>query len=91
MAQLDGNLWEFNLAKVVVVDVSDDYRLMQKPMPSEFYPVVAEHWVPAYNVDKEIATGSLNQGYAYDWHEGPQGETGAWYVGVVRDGLAQES
>lgn len=75
------------MAKVVVVDVSDDYRLMQKPMPSEFYPVVAEHWVPAYRVKQQIVEGSLIEGYAYDWHEGPVREQEPWYIGVVREGV----
>ena len=29
MAELMGNLWELNLVRVVFIDVSDDYRLMQ--------------------------------------------------------------
>ncbi|HWD37309.1 MAG TPA: hypothetical protein VG944_00540 [Fimbriimonas sp.] len=88
MAQIEGNLWEYNLAKVVFVDVSDDYRLMQPPMPSGFYPVVKEAWLPRHNLSHTLAREPLVQGYLYDWHEIGDGERGSWYVGVVAAELA---
>jgi hypothetical protein len=90
MAELCGNLWEWNLTKVVVVDVSDDYRLMLTPMPGEFYPVVTELWLPRHNLAKALQSRELVQGYLYDWHETPPGEGGNWYVGVVQESLARE-
>lgn len=83
MANLDGNLWEFNMARVVIVDVTDDYRLMQPPLPSSFYPVLEEIWLPLHNLERNLARKSLLTGYLYDWHEGPGEDTEAWYVGVV--------
>ena len=90
MAEIHGNLWEFNLAKVVVVDVTDDYRLMQPPMPSDFYPVVSELWLPAYDLVNLFAKGDLVTGYLYDWHERPVDQGGNWYVGVVQADLTRE-
>jgi len=90
MAQLYGNLWEFNLAKVVIVDVTDDYKLMQPPMPSDFYPVLMETWLPRHNLSRQLPASTLVQGYLYDWHETPDNADGAWYVGVVMADLAQE-
>jgi hypothetical protein len=83
MAELQGRLWEFNLARVVIVDVTDDYRLMQPPMPSDFYPVIGELWLPAYNLAAHLAKADLVGGYLYDWHERPAEECGQWYVGMV--------
>lgn len=88
MATMCGNLWEFNLTKVVVVDVSDDYKLMQPPMPSDFYPVLAEMWLPTHNLLESLPTASLMDGYLYDWYETPESEGGRWYVGVVHQDLA---
>ncbi|MBN9503430.1 MAG: hypothetical protein BGO01_04225 [Armatimonadetes bacterium 55-13] len=90
MAQLIGNLWEYNLAKVVIVDVTDDYKLMQPPMPSDFYPVLMETWLPRHNLSQHLPGTNLVQGYLYDWHETPDNEDGAWYVGVVMADLANE-
>jgi len=87
MAEQFGNLWEYNLAKIVIVDVSDDYRLMQPPMPCDFYPVLQEIWLPRYAVQTGLARKSLVDGYLYDWHESPDYEGGAWYVGVVSEEL----
>lgn len=87
MATLDGNLWEYNLARVVVVDVSDDYRLMQPPLPSECYPVLAEMWVPCLNLARRLPKMCLVDGYLYDWHESPDSTPQTWYVGVVSDTL----
>lgn len=82
MAVLDGDLWEHNLARVFVVDVTDDYLLMKPPLPSECYPVLASLWVPRYLLQNRIAEISLVDGYLYDWHEA-SGVDGPWYVGVV--------
>lgn len=90
MAEIHGSLWQFNLAKVVIVDVSDDYRLMQPPMPSDFYPVVCEMWLPKYNLTHQLSSMGLINGYLYDWHERPENECGDWYVGVVDAQLTQE-
>ncbi len=88
MARLAGNLWDYNLTRVVVVDVSDDYRLMQPPMPSDFYPVLCETWMPRHNLSLKLPYEDLVTGYLYDWHETPEGENGKWFVGVVREELA---
>lgn len=87
MAELLGNLWEFNLCKIIVVDVTDDYRLMQPPMPSDFYPVLQEVWLPRHNLSQSLPDNSLVAGYLYDWHETPEKEGGHWYVGVVQEEL----
>lgn len=83
MAVIDGNLWEHNLARVVVVDVTDDYRLMKPPLPSDCYPVLAELMVPKTMLMGRISDIRLVDGYLYDWHEQKGGEAGIWYVGVV--------
>jgi hypothetical protein len=90
LAQLAGNLWEYNLVRVIVVDVSDDYRLMQSPMPSEFYPVLEEKWLPRHNLGWALPNESLVNGYLYDWHQTPDFEGGDWYVGVVSEALTNE-
>jgi hypothetical protein len=90
VATLDGNLWEFNFAKVKIVDVSDDYRFMQPPMPSDFYPVLQELWLPKHELDRLLAREELLTGYLYDWHEGPGNGLGEWTVGVVNAQLASE-
>jgi len=91
MATLHGNLWEHNLAKIIVVDVTDDYRLMQPPMPSDLYPIVKEIWLPSHNLTDMLPTASLADGYLYDWHETPEFEGGHWYVGVVREEMTVET
>ncbi len=88
MATIGQDLWQYNLAKVIVVDVSDDYRLMQPPMPSDFYPVLTETWLPRHNLSTWLAQESLVNGYLYDWHESPHSEEEPWYVGVVDQALA---
>lgn len=90
MAEIDGNLWEYNLVKVLIIDVSDDYRLMASPMPSEFYPVLQEQWVPALHIDRHLAKEELFEGYLYDWHEKAPQAGGEWYVGVVNAALAND-
>ncbi|MGV3617630.1 MAG: hypothetical protein ACO1SV_20080 [Fimbriimonas sp.] len=91
MAEIFGNLWEHNLCRVVIVDVSDDYRLMQPPMPSDYYPVLREVWLPRYLLSQKLSSGSLVNGYLYDWHETAEAREGCWYVGVVSEDLAQAS
>jgi hypothetical protein len=91
VADILGNLWEHNLCRVVIVDVSDDYRLMQPPMPSDFYPVLREVWLPRHLLSKKLPTESLVHGYLYDWHESGDNRNGCWYVGVVAEDLAQTS
>lgn len=88
MANLAGNLWEYNMAKVIVVDVTDDYRLMQQPMPSDFYPVLREVWLPKHSLSSSLMSAELIDGYLYDWHETPESDLGSWYVGVVDRKLA---
>jgi hypothetical protein len=88
MAQLAGNLWEYNLAKVVVIDVSEDYRLLQSPMPNGFYPVLRELWFPRHNLPTVLTNAQLVQGYLYDWHETGDSLSDSWYVGVVAAELA---
>lgn len=88
MASTFGNLWEFNMVRVVVVDVTDDYELMQPPLPSDFYPVLHETLLPRHNLNFELPYADLVAGYLYDWHESPYDEGGCWYVGVVREELA---
>jgi len=88
MAQLAGCLWKLNLVKIIVVDVTDDYTLMQPPMPSDFYPVISEVWLPRYKLDSVLPKTDLVSGYLYDWHETPLKEDGNWYVGVVNEALA---
>lgn len=90
MATIEGNLWEHNLVRVVIVDVTDDYRLMQPPMPSEFYPVLEEMWLPSYRISERLPVDNLLSGYLYDWHEMPLGRHGNWYVGMVKAELTQE-
>ena len=87
MADLAGRLSDYNLAKLIVVDVSDDYRLMQAPLPSSFYPVLKEVWLPRHSLDRDLATANLVQGYLYDWHEMPESTVNVWYVGVVAENL----
>ena len=89
MAEICGNLWEYNLARVVIVDVSDDYALMQPPMPSDCYPVIRDTWMPRHNLSRELTTSELVTGYLYDWHEAPDTDGECWYVGVVRETLAR--
>lgn len=90
MAELIGNLWEHNLAKIVIVDVTDDYRLMQPPLPSDLYPVLRETYLPKYKLIDHLPAQELVTGYLYDWHESPEHEQDVWYVGVVLEELANE-
>lgn len=89
MAELFGELWEWNLTKVVVVDVTDDYRYMLSPMPGEFYPVLTELWLPRHRLAHALQQDDLVKGYLYDWHETPGEAKGSWYVGVVSQELTK--
>lgn len=88
MARIAGELWQYNLCRVVVIDVSDDYRLMQPPMPSEFYPVLKEMWLPQHLLARKLPDELLVPGYLYDWHDAPMAAGESWYVGVVEEFLA---
>lgn len=90
MAEIDGELWKHNMAKITIVDVSDDYRHMLEPMPSHMYPVVKEVWLPKYKLAERLLEEGLITGYQYDWHEVPldKQDVEHWYVGVVADTLA---
>ncbi len=55
MAETFGSLWEYNFCRIIVVDVSDDYRLMQPPMPPDFYPVLAGDMAAAVQALEEAA------------------------------------
>jgi len=87
MAVMLSDLWRFNLAKIVVVDVSDDYLYMQPPLPTDWYPVLREVWVTSMDLDSRLASLNLVEGYLYDWHQTPEIEGEPWYVGVVNSGL----
>ena len=87
MARIEGNLWEYNFAKVVLLDVSSDYELMQTPMPTECYPVLEERWMMRESVKDSMPKDDFVPGYLYDWHE--VGSIDAEiFVGVVRRDLA---
>ena len=88
-AIMEGPLWMHNLARVVVLDVTDDYELMQPPLPNECYPVLQETWMPKHRLDTRLHDSSLVEGFLYDWHQTPEYEDECWYVGVVRQELAQ--
>ncbi|MBX3097189.1 MAG: hypothetical protein KF812_10025 [Fimbriimonadaceae bacterium] len=90
MDKIDGNLWEYNLVRLVVLDVSDDYRLPHGPLPMDCYPVLTERWVLATQIDHTLADPKLVDGYLYDWHESPEIPSGTWYVGMVDRGMIQE-
>ena len=89
-AQLDGELWQYNLAKVVVVDVSDDYALMQEPLPNACYPVLKETLLPVYKLNKSLHGGDLVEGFLYDWHQNPDQDEEAYFVGAVRSDLVHQ-
>jgi hypothetical protein len=86
MARLDGDLWKYNLAKITLVDVSEDYSTFMDPMPSDLYPVLHEVVLPKYKLMQKLIGGGLLSGYFYDWHEPPEREgEEQWYVGVVNE------
>ncbi len=91
MAVMLPSLWRFNLARIVVVDVTDDYRTMQPPLPTDWYPVLTEVWVRPVDLDRRLAELNLVEGYLYDWHQTPEVEGEPWYVGVVSRGLLSGS
>lgn len=83
-AEMQDALWKYNLAKVVVIDVTDDYRLMQPPLPADWYPVLKETYLPIHRLRRIVHERELVEGFLYDWHERPADETGQWTVGVVQ-------
>lgn len=90
MAELNGALWMYNLTRVVVVDVTDDYALMQPPLPTACYPVLAECWLPRHGLMRALPKADLVDGYLYDWHENPAEPEGEVVVGVVRQELVDQ-
>lgn len=90
MAELLDSLWRYNLARVVVIDVSDDYRLMKPPLPSSCYPVLQELWMPVHNLRSRLPGADLVEGYLYDWHQSPAEEQDVWFVGVVHMDLVEQ-
>jgi len=80
---IEGALWQYNLAKVVVVDVTDDYELAQPPLPGHCYPVLFETYVPLVSLQSDIAESVSSERFLYDWHEQPIDAFGEWYVGVI--------
>lgn len=89
MARLESHLWEYNFARVVILDVSSDYELMAEPMPPNCYPILEEKWIHKAQLPGILPQDELLSGYLYDWHESNEREENAWYVGVVRQELAQ--
>jgi hypothetical protein len=85
VAEIEANLWRYNLAKVVVVDVTDDYECMQPPLPSDLYPVLQETYLPTHRLRDSLPRLELLPGYLYDWHESPASEEDPWVVAVVRE------
>ncbi len=87
MARIDGSLWRYNLVKVVVIDVTEDYELMQPPLPSECYPVLRETLLPAFQLKSRLPDLTLVDGFLYDWHDAPRTTDEHWYVGVVHQDM----
>lgn len=87
MAVIGSNLWEYNLAKVLVIDVSDDYQLQQPPLPPTCYPVLHEAYFPVFEIVNRLIEGELVDGFQYDWHQEPNENECRWIVGMVRAGL----
>jgi len=92
MDRIDGELWRYNLVRVTFVDVTEDCTTFQDPLPSAFYPVVREVWLPRYGLLRAVAARHCLSGYIYDWHEAPEDESVPephWYVGVVSEKFLQ--
>lgn len=87
MAKLDGELWRHNLARVIVIDTTNDYALNCSPMPIDCYPVVAETYLPAAGLDSRVHKLQIVPGFLYDWHEKAGPEDGTWVIGMVRRDL----
>ncbi|MCH8273874.1 MAG: hypothetical protein IH851_03710 [Armatimonadetes bacterium] len=90
MACLDGDLWRFNVVKITIVDVTEDYRTMQDPLPAILYPILKEVWLPKHRLQERLLAEPLLSGYQYDRHEGQSDppEEEHWYVGVVSKRLS---
>ncbi|HET6645599.1 MAG TPA: hypothetical protein VFG65_08900 [Fimbriimonadales bacterium] len=85
---MDGDLWKYNLARITLVDVSDDYQTFLDPLPSDLYPVLREVFLPKYKLIQRLLDDKLVGGYCYDWHEQPESDgDDHWYVGVVSEKL----
>jgi hypothetical protein len=87
---MNDELCQFNIAKIVVIDVTDDYRSVSgPPLPNDWYPVLRELCVPAYDLERWLGSVPLVDGYLYDWHADPAEHGDPYYVGVVDQGLAR--
>lgn len=89
-ARAIGDLWKYNLAKVVVVDVTDDYKLMQEPLPAQCYPILSQTYVPIIRMQDDIQVLELVDGFLYDWHLKPETADEPWVIAVVNRSFAQE-
>jgi hypothetical protein len=88
MAEIEGDLWRYNIVKITFVDVSTDYQTFLDPMPSELYPIIKEVCLPKYKLLEKLVNCDYTGGYLYDWHEPPELEGDEhWYVGVVSESL----
>jgi hypothetical protein len=65
------------------VDVTDDLRFNQQPMPSDCYPILASFSVPWFAINSMFPNGINIPGFAYEWHQEPESLDDNWYVGVV--------
>lgn len=84
MAILGDDLWSYNLARVILVDVTDDYRLSQDPLPLDCYPVLEEQFRPVYQLEEQLIGPDILPGFAYDWHVRPTDFSEPWFVAVVQ-------
>lgn len=84
MAKLGSDLLGLNFARVVFVDVTDDVRLGQDPMPVDCYPVLGVLSLPWFTVESLVPSGLVDLGYYYQWHLEPANYGEEWYVGMVK-------
>ena len=86
---MEMDLWCYNVAKVIIVDVTDDYVTLAEPLPTVCYPILKVIWLPAYQLPHHLLRQPLLSGYAYDRHETIPSQEGTehWYVGVVHQRL----
>jgi hypothetical protein len=88
VATLLGDLWQYNLIQVIVVDVTQDYQTGATEnfdlLPAAFYPELYRRMLPAYRLGQMIEVEFSDEAFSYDWHETPVDPHGPWYVGVVQ-------
>ena len=89
MGRIGDELWKYNLVRVTLVDVTEDYRTLLMPLPSRFYPVLSDVWLPTYKLTERLLKQPFVPGYCYDWHEISltAGAEEHWFVGVVSERL----